>query len=520
MPRNPDNTYTLVPDKDILPNTLQSSTDSTGSLVGIGPRFDDIQNTLSNTIPTSNSNNTTGNVNINANIDMNQNAVYNLSRVKSATSAVNTNDTTYAVSIINSDTITSEAYFYPLTGSSLYISQGQNPTNVNNLYLTVNNLFDGQIITLTSEIPIGNVYINNQATDYQVYDNTTVSFLITNVSENTFTFEIINTALINNYYSIPKASSSDTIYQQPFNVNLGQSKFLPTLTYASGTGLQITFTYPPTTSSITFTTSYEPFSSIITENMLLYFTDGTSNNYYYRIQQIVDNSLPNKITLGLDYSFNANLQITNQTIGYIVGFSFDFTPVNLLKFEVITNLYANYNYEVYNQKVALVRSNSDTDRTFNSKVVTNLNSMVNNTQIFAPFVSIFLGSITEQYGLNNFAHLAVNYLSTTIFGNDSDTIIGRIVTKQFSFNNNLQINNQVLGLTTGSVLITNDTIDVTPNRLEIYFTTDFTNYIFPTSPYTAKVLDSQADAGGLVNNKIILNSTTNAFINVIYTKKQ
>jgi len=118
-------------------------------------------------------------------------------------------------------------------------------------------------------------------------------------------------------------------------------------------------------------------------------------------------------------------------------------------------------------KVALVRSNSDTDRTFNSKVVTNLNSMVNNTQIFAPFVSIFLGSIIEQYGLTNFAHLAVNYLSTTIFGNDSDTIIGRIVTKQFSFNNDLQINNQVLGLTTGSVLITSDTTDVTPNRLEI-----------------------------------------------------
>ena len=494
MPRNPDNTYTLVPDKDILPNTLQSSTDSTGSLVGIGPRFDDIKNTLSNTIPTSNSNNTTGNVNINANIDMNQNAVYNLSRVNSATSAVNTNDTTYAVSIINSDTITSEAYFYSLSGSSLYISQGQNPTNVNNLYLTVNNLFDGQIITLTSEIPIGNVYINNQATDYQVYDNTTVSFLITNVSENTFTFEIINTALINNYYSIPKASINNTIYQQPFNVNLGQSKFLPTLTYASGTGLQITFTY---------NNIFISYNRVIAENMLLYFTDTTGNNYYYRIQQIVDNST-GQITVGLDYSFNANLQITTQ-LGYIVGFSFDFTPVNLLKFEVITNLYANYTNKVCNQKVALVRSNSDTDRRFNSSVVTNLNSMVNNTQIFAPFVSIFLGAINNG---SNFTHLAVNYLSTTIFGNDSDTIIGRIVS------------NQVLGLTTGSVSITSDTTDVTPNRLEIYFTTDTDNSMFPTNPYTAKVLASQADAGGLVNSNIILNSTTNAFINVIYTKKQ
>ena len=332
--RSDDNTYNLVPDYPIPKGSLQVSDNLAAGLVPFNPRLDDIADTLTNTLP--NSNSLTSSVNVNSNFDMagtfgvRGSVVANLNTSPVATdpsSAINQTDTIYSPQIVNVSSIVSNNI--NLSGKTLYLKKDTIANlPIQNLTLTTNK-FTGMTLTVASETTINSLSIGATNVNFIVYAGTSVTFLLMSVNGQDM-YVPINTAIINNFASNPSVESNnlednvDTVTGADYLITNNCS--IPILYYQS----------LGSSNNIVNMTAAADNVVLLLPNMLISMQNNVGTTFYYRINAVSQTS-DTVWTLILDYDFDSSLQDATITIG-IIGWSFDFNTVNLLSFAIKTNL--------------------------------------------------------------------------------------------------------------------------------------------------------------------------------------
>lgn len=463
--REQDNTYTLVPNKEIESKSLQSSDASNDNLVGFNSRFSDIKDTLTATIP--NINPLTDNVNIDTDINMQDNSIIGVNTVDSDTSAIPFKNTIYSTTIIESDNIIGNTI--NLTNSSLYITKSKNVPILDYLIININ-IIDKQILTIVSEIQINKLTINNKDIDFTVYENSTISLLYNNTDE---TFSIINNALINDYQT--NLNFISNIKEINYRVNIKKKSVINSIKYigiVEGTGDKVI------ECSFLKNTSY---NTIFINNTIFAFNyNAGTATAYYRINSFATTDIETVFRFTLDTPFNSSIAIN--TLGYAIGFSFDCDTTNLLKINIFF-----VNPDNYIHKLAFI-SSGDSSARFNGNYAITNQRYYNNSYNYSKNTS---NCIVLDGAIND---LEINYL------NDNNT---SFIGKGTTYNNT---NNPLISV------ITTGKNTPTTNRLEFYFTRNFTQ---PTIRENYLVSKTNNILNNINNNK--LNFDNDLLIYLKYT---